>query len=85
MRKHLLTVGYISLLALIFIAAAWAFSALDKQPLYQLYVVVAAVSSYVVLGVVHSHLRKRLTSSVLVEYLLVGALAFLLFTWTLFS
>lgn len=85
MRKKTTLILHIITLLLILVSSVWAFIHFKGLPLMQLYVVVAAVVAYIAWGVLYHFLNKRLTLKLLLEYVLVGALALLLFSWTLFT
>lgn len=82
---RLFTIVHLVALASIFIVSVAAFIRFSDSPLLQLYTVVAAVAAYVGWGITYHFLDKHLTLSIVLEYLLVGALVILLFFWTLFS
>lgn len=82
---RLTIVAHLLALALIFVVSVVAFIRFSGSPLLQLYVVVAAVLAYIIWGLVYYFLNRRLTLSIILEYLLVGALVILLFFWTLFA
>lgn len=77
--------AHVLALVLISTASVVAFLRLEGSPLLQLYVVIAAVVAYNGWGIIYHFYHKRLTLSLVLEYLLVGALVILLFFWTLFS
>jgi len=81
----LFAVAHLVALASIFIVSVAAFLRFSDSPLLQLYTVIASVLAYVGWGITYHFLDKHLTLSIIVEYLLVGALVILLFFWTLFS
>ena len=85
MRKKTTFILHIITLLLILASSVWAFIRFKELPLMQLYVVVAAVAAYIAWGVIYHLLNKRLTLGLLLEYVLVGTLALLLFSWTLFT
>jgi len=85
MRKKVTFILHIIALLLIFICSVRAFIYFKELPLMQLYVVVAAVVTYIGWGAIYHFLNKRLTLELILEYILVGALALLLFSWTLFT
>lgn len=85
MQRKVTFILHLVTLLLILISSVWAFIYFKDLLLMQLYVVVAAVVTYIAWGAIYHFLNKRLTFELLLEYLLVGALALLLFSWTLFS
>lgn len=85
MRRKVTFILHIVTLLLIFISSVWAFFHFKELPLMQLYVVATAIAAYIAWGVIYHFLNKRLTLELLLEYILVGALALLLYSWTLFS
>lgn len=85
MRKKVTFILHIIALLLIFICSVRAFIYFKELPLMQLYVVVTAIVAYIAWGAIYHFLNKRLTLELILEYILVGALALLLFSWTLFT
>lgn len=85
MRKTVTFVLHIVALALISVISIWAFIYFKEMQLMQLYVVITAILAYIAWGAIYHFLNKRLTLELLLEYLLVGALVLLLYSWTLFT
>ncbi len=85
MRKRLIFILHLSTLLLILVSAVQAFIHFKSLPSMQLYVVFAAIFAYIGWGAIYHFLDKRLTLRLLLEYILIGLLALLLFSWTLFS
>lgn len=85
MRVNLSTVVHFLALGAIFAISLTAFLRFEGSAVMQLYTVVMAVVAYTGWGMIYHFLSRRLTLSIILEYLLVGALVILLFFWTLFS
>lgn len=49
------------------------------RPEYQFLVVIGMVAGYVIWGIIHHHLERRLSWGVITEYLLVGLVVICLF------
>jgi hypothetical protein len=71
-------VHYLVLFAVL-VSGFLAFFKYQGHQVTQFYIVVATVLSYVLWGVVHHKLEKRLSIGVIMEYVLVGTLVILLF------
>jgi len=85
MRRGVLLALHAAALLLILIGALWTFTYFNGSALRQFYVVIAAVVAHIVWGIIYHSLNKQLTAGLLLEYVLVGALVLLLFSWTLFA
>ena len=85
MKKGLSLVTHIIVLLAIIAGAIGAFVYFNGSALYQFCVVVAAVVINAVWGVFYHYSNKRLTAGLIWEYVLIGALVLLLFSWTIFS
>lgn len=72
-------------LLVILIGALWTFTYFSGSALYQFYVVITAVVVHTVWGVIYHSINKQLTAGLLLEYVLIGVLVLLLFSWTLFT
>ncbi|MEX1061619.1 MAG: hypothetical protein WEC39_00715 [Patescibacteria group bacterium] len=79
-KTHWLHAG---VLAVIFGLALWGFLRFQDAQIVQLYIAVVAVLAYVGWGALFHYFHKRLSLSILVEYLLVGALVLLMVFWLL--
>lgn len=82
MSKKVHFLHYLVLAALFFLGFA-LFVCFSYQPYSQFLIVVFTVLAYILWGVSHHWLEKRLSWGVLVEYFLVGFIVILLFGLTL--
>ncbi len=85
MRKDWLLITHVVVLLSILVGALWAFTYFSGAALQQFCVIVVAVVAHIVWGAIYHSLSNRLTVGLLLEYILIGALVLLLFSWTLFS
>ena len=79
-RSHLLHAG---MLALIFGLSLFSFLKFKGVEVVQLYIGVTAVLAYISWGIFFHYYHKRLSWSLVLEYVLVGALVVLLVFWLL--
>ena len=70
-------------LAAIFGLALWGFMRFRGAEIIQFYVAGVAVLAYVVWGTLFHYFHKRLSLSLFIEYLLIGALVLLMVFWLL--
>jgi len=79
-KSHWLHTG---VLVVIFVLALWGFMRFRGSEIVQLYVAVVAVLAYVGWGTLFHYFHKRLSLSLFIEYLLIGALVLLMIFWLL--
>lgn len=85
MKERVSFALHIVVLFAILTGGVWAFISSRNVPVVQCYVVVVSVAAYIIWGLVYHFLNKRLTARIVLEYTLIGALALLLYSWTLFG
>lgn len=79
-KEHLL---HYLILFLILTAGLVGFVVFQFRPQLQLLVVGLTVSGYILWGIIHHHIEDRLRWDVVGEYILIGALVFIMFALAL--